>query len=604
MTALEEIRTYTDFLYGDETGVVYLANARPDDNGGIRWIRGFVNWPEDREALPTLLHDQALQGNEVYLCVSLLFRKPHKDERSLKHLFKSIQVAVLDFDGNAPDRWEELPPSMRVITSTSDRQHVYLKFTEPVTDIHLAENITRTLTYQFGSDLSGWDAVQVVRPPGTTNYGYAKPERNGQTYDVILEEHSPVLYSPASLPQTKDFRETVAKTIGNVPPLSEVLALTSIPDKLWELFSSDPQDKRRSDDMMRIAYMCAESGMTDEYIYAMLQDVDSRWLKYWKRTDRERRYLDFIERVRSKIPYNQKFEGLLGTTEEVRRNSFHFEELLELDVQIQWALEGLMTPSSYNFLVGDPGVGKTQLAVQLGINFSQNDNFLKFQNVYGESQKVLFISLELNPDQMAMLVKNIQVPIEIKNSFKFVFPDTNLDLNNEKSPGRQWLTKQIEDFKPKLVIIDALHMVVSASPSSDEEVAKVNSFLNGVRRIHETSLLVIHHPRKRTNLVSHRALPSLDDVYGSRFIAAVADLILFLHLTETGDLLLYELKNRFAEKHNPLHLSRVGVQFESLGEAVRNPEIKEMVIPIDTRKNVGRRGSTRRPSSSADELKF
>jgi len=579
MTAQDNIQEFTEFLYGDVQGTVYLANAKPDGDK-IRWTRGFCQWPEDKDLLTSILHSQSLQGKEVYLCVSLLDQKPPSGDHDLKKYFKATNVAVLDFDGNAPEHWSDgqLIPSMRIISSTGDRQHVYFRYTEPVTDLQLAENISRTLTYQYSADLSGWDAVQMIRPPGTVNYGYAKPERQGTTYDVLIEDRNSVRYDPKGMPQTTDFREDVTKNLGNVPSIQEVLAKGQWSDTLWDLYESVPPSGTRSDKLMSLAYQAAECGMSDEYIFAILIEVDSRWQKYFKRTDRDKRYLDIIDRVRSKIPYGlskDSYQGLLGSsTIDIFKPFYSIHELSTLKVEFKWELEDLFLSGAYGILIGDPGVGKTQMSIQLGLSYARHEPFLKFYNSSGGIRKVMFISMEMNPNSVANFISKIEVSNVEQDLYSFHFPETSLDLDRDRGTGRTWLLAKVEEHKPDLIIIDSLSRAIAGSLSDDNDIRSFNSFMSFLRNKYGVSVLVIHHNRKKGQGYGYAKnnSPELDDVYGSRFITAEADLVMAM----TSDAL-HTLKNRASTWSPPVHFERNGVQFDFKGE-INGPQVESETV--------------------------
>jgi hypothetical protein len=56
------------------------------------------------------------------------------------------------------------------------------------TDLEAIETKNRSLAYLLDADTSGWDSTQLLRPPGSVNHGYGKPERKGKTYQVVTED--------------------------------------------------------------------------------------------------------------------------------------------------------------------------------------------------------------------------------------------------------------------------------------------------------------------------------------------------------------------------------------------------------------------------------
>src|SRR5690606_6525778 len=130
----------------------------------------------------------------------------------------------------------------------------------------------------------------------------------------------------------------------------------------------------RSGSLMRLGYYGAEQGFTDEQIFAVLDDADTRWEKYTGRSPEQRRrfLVDIIARARAKHGYNSSenpLAGLIAQASQVevqeQKLIYNFKEFINLEIHIDWLLEGMLSQTGFGIITGQPGIGKTQLGLQL-----------------------------------------------------------------------------------------------------------------------------------------------------------------------------------------------------------------------------------------------
>lgn len=202
-----DIEAYLDKFYGDEVGKVYFATL----TGGVTssFKQFFTPWPLNKQKLLSIIPKWAGEGRDVFFCPAMFDMEAPKPERAY---VKSVNSHWLDFDGNAPSilEWQDLAkeknlpePSLIVQSSVVGQQHAYW-FTDRASgsealDAH--ETITRNLTAAFNTDKSGWDLNQLLRVPGTFNYGF-KPSRDGGIHKPWYDGE-PVLVSVIKASETR-----------------------------------------------------------------------------------------------------------------------------------------------------------------------------------------------------------------------------------------------------------------------------------------------------------------------------------------------------------------------------------------------------------------
>jgi hypothetical protein len=559
---MSQLSDFLDTIWKRTDAYVYIPFRSRD--GTFRRI--FPKWPSRREEIFEFILAQTAQGNEVFFSPALWKDKPAPGEKFGKHLFLGSNVLWVDFDGNAPEVWtpaqgitpangerssaastarpvgipEWLPePSIRVQSSTSNRQHAYWLLDEMITDVDQLENRTRTLALELNADSGGWDATQVLRPPDTTNYGYSRPERKGKSYPVFIEELSiNRTYAIDRFKATKDFRPLVRESLKTIPTIRETLAKLQWTDELWEAFNSEAIEKKRSDQLMHVAYCAAEAGFTDEQIYAVIYDCDERWGKYKNRTDRERRLVDIVDRARAKHPVglaDLTFQGLTGATTVVEATSeeiplktlYRYDEFMATKIKLNWIFEGLLPERGYGIVAGPTGIGKSQLGIRLAEAVVSQSRFLVWPNrVKDRNLRVLLYSLEMSHPELQEFF-NTMGPDFLKTGSEnlWIAPIGN-SVPLDTPDGRKFFENQLAEVQPNLVIIDSLSKSMNSNFKDDDPVLQYNRYINRIRVQYNTAVVNIHHNRKGQD--KRFIYDDLDDLYGSRFLSQDAAFVLML----------------------------------------------------------------------------
>lgn len=145
-------------------GVVVIRESLDPDS---RWHTFSYRWPKGHAAAVRRILD-ASENHDVYVCPAL-FRKPN--DRTLENVAGSY-VLWADHDGDAPTSFGgPVPePTIRIQSSAPGHVHDYWALGEFLTDIETLETANRSIASYFSADPSGWDAPQLLRPPGTISH--------------------------------------------------------------------------------------------------------------------------------------------------------------------------------------------------------------------------------------------------------------------------------------------------------------------------------------------------------------------------------------------------------------------------------------------------
>lgn len=569
-TPTEGLRYFFHEIWGDTEGFVYLPTQDPKTD---QWKKYFFRWPEHSEHVVNHVLAASAEGKNSFFAPAI-FKEPKPEKTSVK----GTNVVWTDFDGNAPESWngdaplegqegpqdglrapEGIPaPSLRVQSSREGHEHVYWKLDEFAEDVSWIDGVNRSLAYSLRADTSGWDANQILRPPFTTNYKHDLP--------VTIAYTTGKIYPSTEFKALKPVIELVSESIDteNLPTVELVIAKYPWDEEHFKMFM-DPQvpEGKRSSALMRLGYFGAEVGMTDVEIYALLENADSRWGKFVKRTDRKKRLLDIVNRAKLKHPNKTSdisFAGLRGESQvEIdRRYIYGFNDFLSERKEVEWVFEGLLEKGGFFMIASAPGVGKTQVSLQLAINAVLGKEFLGYR--VQAPQRVVFFSLEMAHNALWLLLDTISKSYSeaeravLQRNLLIVPIGESLPI--ERAEARQFMHMILDQAKPDGIIIDSVSKLANGKFNA-ESVAKLNDFYLSLRARYGSWMCLIHHNRKPNG--DNKRPTDLGDVYGEVFITAEMTAVWTLWRDRDwpkNKIELNEVKNRLAPERDPVIIER------------------------------------------------
>lgn len=376
--------------------------------------------------------------------------------------------------------------------------------------------------------------------------------------------------------------------VESLPGIEEVKTLAAWTEEMLDLFEVTAEEATkpapegetkgfdRSGALQRMAYLGAEQQWSNEQILATLLHLDERWGKYTKRRDRLSRYLiPMIDRARSKVGYDGldfdlsnflKPKTPLSATDDTEKVDeakfiYGFQEFVDSEFHIDWALKGLLAKGGIGIVTGYPGTGKTQFSIQLGAYLATGaDYFLRWENVGGKKRKVLFLSLEMSEAPLNHFMGQIAKGYDDLNTLNrnFLVAPFGVPLPLDQKNGQAFLNNLLETHMPDVVVIDSLQRVISKELSDEVSIKALFHYLATARKKYNCAMLVVHHNRKQSAEAKKKAETTIDDMYGSRFISADVDFVLGLHKEEgqRNVLTVSTLKSRLAREMEPFEIVR------------------------------------------------
>lgn len=362
----------------------------------------------------------------------------------------------------------------------------------------------------------------------------------------------------ARIPKPEQFVSS-AIAFGDLPTMEDVKKLAKWDAELSDIFGDDPTKKKfdRSMAMTHFAYSAAENGWTDEQMLVGLRDIDDRWKKYVNRTDRDARFLvPMIDRARKKVGYDvpdldikSLIAGKAAPATADRIRVYGAAEFAAADFKVDWMLEGLMPEGGMGLITGYPGVGKTQLVIQIGAHLALGKSeFLRWKNKSGR-KKVLFLSLEMGPNGLHTIWQKIMDGYDgdrqlLDRNFKVYPIGEPVPLDSE--PGQRFLSDLMDEWKPDVLILDSLQKIISKEATDESSAKALMQYLSTLKARYGCSILIVHHNRKRPNdTQKSKHVVSLSDVFGSVYLTTDVDFVLSLDKRDRGTVDVKLLKNRF-----------------------------------------------------------
>ena len=545
---MDNLDSFLSDIWGDG-GRVFLAYKK---NPTMFEVPPGKHWPEDREKIVNFLLSVSARKRDGYFAPPIY--KDDAIEKTSENVLHSNCLWV-DFDGNAKEglsllTLHQLPhPSYRLQTSKDGHEHWYWLLDAPAVTSEF-EPVNEKITYLLNADKSGWDAAQVLRPPFTSNFKpiYKKPlpvdiiEYTGEKFSIDQFGQLPSVNS--------SIRENV-KELTNLPSIADVLATYTWDAQHLDIFKNPPNVKgSRDETIMRLAYFCAETGMTDEAMYVVIDDLTTRLGKFVGRRDRERRLAEIINNARRKHPYGVMREE---PTEEDIQQVYTLNEMLKAEWELEWLVNDLIPKGTINIISAESGIGKSRISLQLQRAMAMQTKFLEW-DMHREI-KTMYLSLEMDRYMLKHftegLTDNTPAAEEASNRMLLVPVGNPINLNSEE--GIRYVENLLKNYAPDVLFIDALGSLTFSDLSEVEGKAIMTSLKRLIKE-YGTTFFLIHHNRKGDKQAA-KTPPTLSDVYGNQYLVTDAALVLTLWAPDNaGHTELITLKSRARMADKPIVL--------------------------------------------------
>lgn len=511
----EKLREFLLQVWGQEPAKVFLAQKPTQDT--FKVVKPQV-WPDKSKDISEWIYLSSDKGTDVYFSPAL-----YKDDATNKRKESVIGSRVLwvDIDGNVGEAREKLAasglpvPSARIASGSKDSEHWYWYLDSQI-NTETLEALNRKIAYYLNADIGCWSAEHVLRPPFTNNH------KHGKTSPVDFVDYTGETHQPGIFDTLPGVQRSLMETmeLGEIPPTGRVIAKYTWDEQHLDIWENPVTEKGgRSDSMVRIAYFLAEQGATDEEIYSIVYDLDERIGKFKGRTDRKRRLVGIVQKVRIKYPYG--VSTIMEQTSEDTKFVYGLKELLESDFRIEWLIDELIPLHTINYISAPPGAGKSRISLQLADAAVRGTKFLQW-DIKKRVEKIMFLSLEMDGPMLKHFVASLSEGKEIDGDIdeRFMFVPVGNAITFDKPEGYKFVETLIKDYAPDMVFIDALGKM-TLDNLEEKQAKTINMNLLTLIAKYNVTFFIIHHNRKAEKS-AQSARPSLADVYGNQYIMADA----------------------------------------------------------------------------------
>jgi hypothetical protein len=387
------------------------------------------------------------------------------------------------------------------------------------TDVAQIEAINKAIAYSMRADFSVWDATQVLRPPLTVNH--KRGQRVSKLHKNPTARHN-FWNTLSDLEIPEDHNVSVSDVeLTELPDPKRVMAKYAMPDGLYDLMHSKVPEGKRSEALMKIGYYGAELKMSDAEIYSLLYNAAMMWGKFKHHQRPLATMRNIIRRARAKYP-------LQGMPEDKPYALYGFDSFLKETFDVEWVIQDLLAAQTIMVWSGKAGVGKTQSAIQAGIHLALGRNYCGF-NV-NRQWRVMFISQEMAYPPLHSILNKISTglnlsPVE-KATLQENFLITKVDKGSfrlDTPAGQKILERMVAEHRPDGILIDFLGQIAPGDLNDDQVIRGTMNFLDDLVERENLFAWLIHHNRKAQS--ANKKPNSLDDIYGSQYIGAIASTV-------------------------------------------------------------------------------
>lgn len=226
----------------------------------------------------------------------------------------------------------------------------------------------------------------------------------------------------------------------------------------------------------------------------------------------------------------------------------HF--LAKPEPKIEWLIENIWVDKSRGLIAGNPGVGKTWIALDMLISVASGQLCLGRYPV--KKGAVLLVEEEASELNLARRLHTLARARHLQDS----------DLSNMFLLTRQFakipedavsLFHLIMEHDIKLVVFDSLRRFHSQNENSSSEMQLVLDSFGRLNAMTGASIVLIHHLSKSNDL-SHK--PLFERLRGSSDLWAWRDCILGVEGEEEADSAICSFQFRDAEMSDPIKITR------------------------------------------------
>jgi hypothetical protein len=168
-----------------------------------------------------------------------------------------------------------------------------------------------------------------------------------------------------------------------------------------------------------------------------------------------------------------------------------------------YLVQNFIPAKSVGILVGEWGIGKSPLAIQLQMAIAAgSQKFLGKYQTQPNSVRSLYVDLENGPDAISKIASDISKFLKLseppEEHWKVFSPNYSLlsDLADQAKNTEDLVRKIITQCEFQFVVIDPLRVYAPDAEADNTDAVKVIKRLRNLAATVGTTILLVHHPHK------------------------------------------------------------------------------------------------------------
>jgi hypothetical protein len=235
---------------------------------------------------------------------------------------------------------------------------------------------------------------------------------------------------------------------------------------------------------------------------------------------------EVINKLTAWLGTDREFEQKKAAVSYSKYQMVNLQDFVNTDTKsVQPIIDGILWTGRVHWIFSDPGVGKTLLALTLGMAIAAG------KAVSGRPTKQCPVMLIEEDSSFAVIREYIQkvsehYDIDVRSLPFIINAGQGLRIQSDEDVEFLWSIIENASPKPGLIIFDSCERIVPSNSFNSAEIAPLDKLLKRCAE-YEIATIVLDHSNKAAN-GNFKPSNKLDCLYGSRAKSAISDIMLYL----------------------------------------------------------------------------